>query len=79
MEKGEFSGRQAIQDHLLPQHRGIDFNAALELREQMLRIAFKYGLFYALLSSDRRDEYERRRFRKNAHANVPPGVTSACL
>ena len=38
MEKGEFCGAQAIQDHLLPQHDRIDFNAALELLEQMLRI-----------------------------------------
>ena len=38
MEKGEFCGAQAIQDHVLPQRDRIDFNAALELLEQMLRV-----------------------------------------
>ena len=38
VEKGEFGNAQAIQNHFLPQHSGVDFDLALEVPDQMLRI-----------------------------------------
>jgi hypothetical protein len=38
MDQGEFADGQAILDHLLLQRGGIDFNAAFESLEQLLRI-----------------------------------------